>query len=122
MLKRVVIIDTGIDLTHPVFRDMESYEQLTVCGDREGEYWVKQGEAKDEIGHGTAVMGILKKECPNNTEFTIIKLFDHTHKVTPQKLAYTLEYIDSHISCAIIHMSLGCITPDKQLRLICERL
>lgn len=122
MLKRVVIIDTGIDLTHPVFGDMESYEQLTVCGDREGEYRVKQGEAKDEIGHGTAVMGILKKECPNNTEFTIIKLFDHTHKVTPQKLAYTLEYIDSHISCAIIHMSLGCITPDKQLRLICERL
>ena len=57
MLKRVVIIDTGIDLTHPVFRDMESYEQLTVCGDREGEYWVKQGEAKDEIGHGTAVWG-----------------------------------------------------------------
>jgi hypothetical protein len=73
---RVAIIDTGIDYTHPdlVGRMVDGVD----LGDGDG-------DAMDELGHGTAVAGIVATVCPR-CSLLGIKIFNYQGLGTPYAL------------------------------------
>ena len=78
---------------------------------------------EDDIGHGTAVISILHRYIPRATIVPIKVIFDGmlAHE---EVLINALEYIDQHIDCNIIHISIGlqCCDNIEALYSQCKRL
>ena len=124
----VVIIDTGIDVNNTVFNDrikdgvyietinnsqfyVESYKSNKDCID-------------DDIGHGTAIAGIIHLHCPESN-FIIIKIFNSENVCSSEsKLIYALEYAVNNYDFDIINLSLGipATSHNSKLNNICDYL
>ena len=122
MNKRIIVIDTGIDINHPVFKNCNVLKTMSVVKCMDGSYYEMSKECDDNIGHGTAVMGILSRECPEDVEFIVIKIFENDEQSSVEMLIYTLNYIFLNISCDIINISLGTNIYDVNLEKICRRI
>lgn len=115
----IVVIDTGVDNSHSIFTDNPirginiryGCEDTIIC----------DNNIVDEIGHGTAVCGILRKNCPD-AEIFMVKIYQKDLITEEELLIKSLEYIDLHIKCNIINMSLGILSNSERLHNICKKL
>lgn len=112
----ICVVDSGIDRNHPLFKDTDilGYEF-----DDSGK--IIKGDCKDNIGHGTAIMGILLKSN-SKVKKIMIKIFDEKFESDLGKLIQVLKFIYEHINCHIIHLSLGYNFYDKEMYEICEKI
>ena len=115
----VAILDTGIDLKHSFFTnvDIEGYGYHY-----ENDQVVKVSDYQDENGHGTECASLILNQC-TNIKIKIIKILDRTGK-TSLKILETalLDLVESDVS--IINLSLSVMTEEKidDLCDICEML
>ena len=72
---RVAVMDTGIDMTHPVFQDTVWGSHYNFVG-RDGLPWVKDGPPMVDWGwHGTVVSSIVAKYAPE-ARITLYRYLD----------------------------------------------
>jgi hypothetical protein len=72
---RVAVLDTGIDMTHPVFRDTAWGRHFNFVG-RDGLPWVESGPPMVDWGwHGTVVSSIVAKYAPE-ARITVYRYLD----------------------------------------------
>lgn len=114
---RVAILDSGIDVSHPVFKDYNIEEY--VLGD--GEWKLTQELIKPVQGHGTGVASIIAKNS-RDIEIVSFRIFNEKMVVKPQTLLSVLEFIYQNIDCDVINMSLGIRLPNENLEEICKKL
>ena len=109
----VVIVDSGVNNDSTLFVN-DNLEGFTYGN---GEV-IK--DFKDEYGHGTAVYNILRKI--DGLRIINIKLKNIENGVDEEELIQVLEYINNHIFCNIINLSLGVSICNEYERLnsICE--
>ena len=98
---RVAIIDTGVNLEHP---DLINKNILCKRIDAKGEASFLQGNS-DQIGHGTAICGILTQE--NDIEVTVFKIFDSLDEIDEELFLSVLDYICKNERFDILNLSLG---------------
>jgi uncharacterized NAD-dependent epimerase/dehydratase family protein len=112
----VALLDSGINVKHPVFKDYEIPQLLFKNGG-----W-KAMAYQPVHGHGTGVASIMVKNA-DNFAITSFVLFEDTLSVPPEKYISALEEIvDSPEQYDIIHMSLGIRYYNKRLEEICTTL
>lgn len=118
---KIVVIDSGIDISHPLFENCKISKESFAVHEREGKLWIDNSIA-DEFGHGTAVCGILSKLVPEAT-LVIVKIFDESSlRADEEKLVYALQKVYNSIECDIVHFSLGIVVPSPSLQILCEML
>lgn len=122
MKERIVVIDTGVDINHPVFKNCNIVKKMSVVKCVNSGCYKMSEECNDNIGHGTAVMGILSRECPKDVEFIVIKIFQSDEQSSVEMLTYALNYIVLNISCSIINVSLGTNIYDVNLEMVCKQI
>lgn len=115
----IVIIDTGIERQHDIFKNLDvvyafgvDIVQGKVC---------RVDQFQDEIGHGTAVAGIIASQC-SSAELCIVKIFGESFDVSLDKLVFALCYIEKNFECKLINLSLGAAYYSAELERVCERL
>lgn len=59
----------------------------------------------DEIGHGTAIYGIIHRHCPT-AQFYSVKICKNDDKPHVSALIFALQYIRDNIDCDIVNLSL----------------
>ena len=113
----VVVLDTG-----------KSIDQIPICSyeikEDNSNYLVEKNEAIDYIGHGTAIIDIIKKELSDDVDIICVKMFDNDYAIKEEKFIFSLEFIYSSISCDILHISSGICQCDnyKSLYNICKKI
>lgn len=115
----IVIVDTGIEIEHSIFKNTYNLHCFGVDYIR-GKLRIVD-YCQDEIGHGTAVTGIIATKCPS-AEICIIKIFGSVFDVSQERLFFALDYIEKNVRCRIINLSLGITCYSVELEGICERL
>jgi subtilisin family serine protease len=99
---RVGIIDTGVNPWHSHVRGAVS--GIRIFLDREGK--IREDEDfRDQVGHGTAVAGILRQGLPD-AELFVIRVFDEELESYPTLVARAL-LRGAAEGCGIINLSLG---------------
>ena len=117
-MKKIAIIDTGYDFI--------SYDDIFA-----GKYHfyienneiIQNNEAQDEVGHGTAITRILLDGIQNiqSYSFYLIKIFGKTLRTDVRLVCAALEFcLDERID--FINLSLGVMTNDPTLELLCKKL
>lgn len=97
MLK-VIIIDSGVNKDHKRF-------QNEIIRGYTWESGMLTEELPDDFGHGTAIYGIISKNC--NAEILNIRIKDIENGIDNKELCRLLEYINKNIPCDIVNMSIG---------------
>ena len=116
---RIVIIDSGVEGNHPVFNDFCFSDKSGMVKD--GEFFNSCYDT-DELGHGTAIAGIIHKQIPK-AELIVVKIFVSNELVVGcDNLVMALKYVSDHIECDIINMSLGTTEYSSELLEVCEQL
>lgn len=116
---KIIIIDSGVNINHPKLKDKNILGYTLQTGDN----FNIIPDCTDELGHGTAICGIISSNDPNH-EICMIKAFDENTPLSEEALLYVLEYIYEVLDCDIVHMSLGInMCQDLQRLLsICQKL
>lgn len=122
MKKHIVVIDTGVEIDHPVIDSKRIKSTLGVKKDNNSNSYKMVNECIDQIGHGTAVLGILTQECDYDINFSVIKIFGNDEATSIEMLFFALNYVYEHIECDIINTSLGTNIYDKNLESICKKI
>lgn len=60
---RIAVLDTGIEASHPAFRNLTLVDDVILVGDGP-RVRVSDGQGEDAYGHGTAVAGIIHELAP----------------------------------------------------------
>lgn len=113
---KIVIVDSGVDISHPQFKN-SSIEGYTYkdAGLYDG--------CSDEYGHGTAIYQIVRS-VSDIADIINIKLPNIEHSNTRMELVEVLEYLADHIPCDILNLSLGIgmCSDLKELKRVCDKL
>lgn len=100
-----VIIDSGVNLSHPelvgkkisgIHISHDSYDKPVI-----------DSVFQDQLGHGTAIYTIIKKNAPIHTKILNVKIFDKEEVVDESLLITALKYISQNIECKVVNISLG---------------
>lgn len=110
---KIGIIDSGIDsnIFYPC-----SISGGNVCKIG-NDYTFKLGEYQDEIGHGTAIAGIIYKNNAD-VELFIIKVFYDVLIADAKQLSIAIRQCVDH-GCDIINISAGCFYKNDELERAC---
>lgn len=112
----IVIIDSGVDTCR---------NEVGICFSLNDFQIIQRHQSfTDDVGHGTAVYGIIKSHNPNAQCFHI-KIFEKENNyINEEALLHALHFVYKNIECKIINMSLGIAIPMKRTELyeICQRL
>ena len=116
----IVIIDSGLDESHLYDRCIKGGVTLKI--NKKGQIET-ENDYIDQIGHGTAVFDIIKKNCKEST-FFIIKIFDNEFDIEQNILIYSLEYVYHNIQCKFIAICSGTLNLQDvySLKVITHRL
>ncbi|AIQ22953.1 DUF1611 domain-containing protein [Paenibacillus sp. FSL H7-0737] len=116
MKNKVIIIDSGVDITHPNFRALNIESGLNFCNGSEREI------IDDILGHGTAITSIIHS-INREADLHILKIFDYELVAYEGVLLEALRYIlNKDYKDSIIHMSLGVSYLNEELFDICYKL
>lgn len=115
----IVIIDSGIDSNS--IGEKETDKAISI--DFQNDMLEIDKCCQDEIGHGTAVYSIIRKNAPG-ASILMIKAFDISGQMSEEKLIAILEYIKYNVSCHIINLSCGiqCCSDENRLEQLCVEL
>jgi hypothetical protein len=98
-MAKIVVIDTGVD--RAAFPDIDGCAIVPADG---GGYTVSD-DFQDRLGHGTAVCGIIRKNCA--AEIFMVRIFDGSFYAEPERLLYALEYAHGILKTDIVSISAG---------------
>ena len=101
---RIVIVDSGIDLSNPLLNDCEIKGCRAYVDDNK--QVLINSDYYDDIGHGTAIYSIIHKNAPNALIYNI-KAFSSERDTSQEDIEIILKYISENIQCDIINLSLG---------------
>ena len=114
---KIVVIDSGINLKHPLFRD-KKINGYSI----NNEHDVIADHFCDKFGHGTAVYSLIKNIVPES-EIIVFKIFEHDLTCTQEAILNALQYIYNNIECDLINISAGtCTVEDDSLYNLCKKL
>ena len=109
----IVIIDSGVDIQH---MELQSKMIAGISIDSDG---IHHGDISDQIGHGTALCGIIFRHIPNARIF-VIKIIKDANDLIDEKFLYiALNYVYENIDCRVINMSMGVNTVSKKYIIGC---
>lgn len=116
----VAIIDSGIDLSHKRFQNIDIHGFNVL--DKNGKYEVNN-DIQDNIGHGTAVASIILSHI-TNIKFICIKIFNNMNDfIDEKKLIFSLNFLRENYEFDIINLSLGVnYVLDNKLYEICKKI
>lgn len=117
---RVAIIDSGIDVKNPFFTPYVS-AGVSIDLSEDGSM-VVSNDYTDQVGHGTAVAGIVARECIEPVELYIIKVFHDELTCSIEALIYALEYASQNFECDFINLSLGVSYSTSELYDACKKI
>ena len=114
---RILIIDSGVDISHPCFH----YENIQGINILDG-----SDNIEDQIGHGTAVASILAGDHAEH-EIYAIKMFTDSLEEDEETFLDTLRYVGEHfdqLKPDIIHISAGVTMPIQldMMKRLCKSL
>lgn len=95
----IVIVDSGVDVSHKSFKGMEIKGFSILDGS------IVEG-FHDRYGHGTAIFNIIK-ETADFANIINIKIPNIEDSISEEQLIDVLRYINSNVECDIINLSLG---------------
>ena len=116
----VVVIDSGVDCSHPALKDVE----VDGVGIIKQEDFQFTEDWKDVFGHGTAVCGIIHRHAPL-AKIYVIKIIDFpVQTIEEEHLFAALKYVLKYIRCKVVNMSLGIdmIRDKRRLYELCCKL
>ncbi len=113
---RVTIIDSGVNLSHPLIMN----DEINGFGYSNGEII---DDVVDTFGHGTAIYNIIRNQC-SSSDILNIKLYDIENGIDEDELIGLLSYILENINTDFIHMSLGLSIVNKyyELNELCQKI
>lgn len=116
---KIVMIDSGVDWTHPLLVSKRCRSYLT----DNGKCIPDNGELIPEFGHGTAVYGILSSEVPG-AEFVNVCFRNIEKGIGSDELCSVLEDIWEREQPDLINLSLGivCCDNERELKKVCEKI
>lgn len=95
----IVIIDSGLDLK--IAPNVPG-----ICIENSEEGYAYTEDLSDNIGHGTIIYSVIKKQTLSNSIF-IIKVGEDINGFDSSLLVAALEYVKNNIKCKLINISLG---------------
>lgn len=101
----VVVVDTGCQCEHPKLK-VKAIDGVCIIRNENGQFETSGLFFGDDVGHGTAICGIILSHVPN-CNMLVIKLFDKRLFVDEESLFFALNYIYENINCKIVNLSLG---------------
>lgn len=112
----IVIIDSGVNKNpnnDPFGISVERVEGGVAIGN----------SLTDEVGHGTIINSVISKRIPQKRIFNV-KLSGSMDEANEDMLIAALSYVNEHITCRVINVSLGVSFLDKgnQLYSVCKEL
>jgi len=117
----IAIIDSDVDVNHPKLAHHE-FKGVSISLEN-GEIKINN-DISDEVGHGTAIAGIIFNSNLN-VNIYMIKIFVTAElTVEPEVLLAALKYVYENVDCQFILMSLGATVLDdiEPLKQICDRI
>jgi subtilisin family serine protease len=108
----VGIVDTGVNPRHSHVRTVAGGIKVTL---ESGGKVIITDDYADNIGHGTAIAGVIKKSAPDADLFAI-KVFEDSHRTFSPIIISALEWAISH-GIKVINLSLGTTNKDHLSRL-----
>lgn len=113
----IVIIDSGVDESHPQFCKDNITQISFGCQHKE------VGKTEKLFGHGTAIYGIIRS-CSNIADIINIRVANIEEGIDDETLISVLQYVYTNIEANIINLSLGIrVSQNKrELRDICDKL
>lgn len=100
----VAIIDTGLFIAHAAFLDTQV--DGIGFGYNDKKEIVQYENYYDMVGHGTAVAGLIVDKV-ENVKLFICKVTDKEDFIPEDILLAALSYLEEHVNCPIINMSIG---------------
>ncbi len=101
---RIAIIDSGIDLEHPLFSG-DHIITLNIDG---------SSNANDMVGHGTAIYSILRKVLPlDRVEFYCLKIEWTEYGIDIDSIIQAIDILIQDLHVDIVNMSFGINISDK---------
>ena len=100
----VAIIDTGLFTAHTAF--LNTQVDGIGFGYNDKMEIVQYGNYCDTVGHGTAVAGLIVDRV-ENVKLFICKVTDKDDFIPEDILLAALSYLEEHVICPIINMSIG---------------
>ena len=119
---QILIVDSGVYREHPSFVD-EKFNGYGLIFDKKIGECKRLQDFSDNLGHGTAVYNIIRKNC-QEAEIKMIKVFDEKFEIDEDTFYNVLLYIYNNESPDIINLSLGlsfCNDIDR-LYTICKKI
>lgn len=111
MNTKIAIVDSGINYCHSKMRNLKLCHSYNVIGNCT--------EVNDNVGHGTAVVGIIQT-INANVDISIIKIYEYELSTNIDTLLAALHYIWEKIDCDILHLSLGVSYYNQDLYNLCK--
>jgi len=101
----VVIMDSGIDVSHPVFDDVTIADRVDVTGSGLG----------DSVGHGTAVAGTTARLAPD-VELISLKIFGQSGRTDGQTIMDAYDWLLDNVNrIDCVNMSWGARRRNRQI-------
>ncbi len=96
----VAVLDSGINLSHPLFEDRISDESYN--------FYDGNSDVDDDMGHGTSVSGIIVDATPDNVEILSLKVCKANRFTTDLRITNALLYaLEQDVSC--VNMSFSAL-------------
>lgn len=117
---KVVIVDSGVNKTHPIFKNINT----NICSMQyQDGYIINADKDNDSFGHGTAISGIISRNN-SDVEITVIGIPDLENGLDENILIGVLNYIYEKEKPDIINLSLGVEICEyyEELYDICKKL
>lgn len=121
----ILILDTGVDLSHPAFSKMNNIVQGRISKDLATKKFVcEYGKAgKDYNGHGTAITYLIAKNRPQDRIISL-QIGTEDAKADDIYMLEILKFVEINIVCDIINLSV-CVLNARyidEMTQICRRL
>lgn len=117
----IAIIDSGLFLEHRGVK-YDNYSGIHFFFNEKGDLCIDE-DIRDEVGHGTAIYSIIRKENPL-AQILVVKVFEKDMECQPELMAQALSYISSYYQVKIINISNGitCCDSTNEIKNICDTL
>ncbi|HEX5215286.1 MAG TPA: S8 family serine peptidase [Vicinamibacterales bacterium] len=106
---RVAVIDSGVHASHPHVGGLVEGASVGPDGD------VREGDAEDRLGHGTAVAAAIHEKAPG-AAIVPVRVFDRELTATIDALVSAIRWA-AGARAALINLSLGTLNPAHADRL-----